>query len=346
MIISFDILTQFSIRHDYYDGGLVPSLQIVPSAETQGIISNYRMIAKVNKGVYEVGIEVESVDGKKRLVDRLQSPFELIFLIQTNDSLWSNFTEQIPRRNHVYFFSNFATSKGDSVTYLHEESRVGENNQIAVQSERFMELSSEGDATLTRHGAEDLDCSYAVIVQNEQRLLDTKTLDEGRYTLTVGDSTQTFFHLKNASTMDGIIHIVVDPANETTDPIVDSQWSLTHSKYSIHFKNRSTYWRYNFPKNQIEHMEGLQVTNGSETEIFSAPEEITAPNGQSMYCFTSLEPLELKNKPNHLLQLKKNVDVENRSEGVVIDRLPGPNKENLYRVGEHGDLISDVFINL
>ena len=44
-------------------------------------------------------------------------------------------------------------------------------------------------------------------------------------------------------------------------------------------------------------------------------------------------------------QLKKNVGIENRTEGIIINKLPTAAKEMLYRVDEKGNRYSDIYIN-
>jgi hypothetical protein len=164
--------------------------------------------------------------------------------------------------------------------------------------------------------------------------------------LKVDDIEKSIFISSHTGSCSGIVQIIIAPDKKDLAPVVDSNWVLQTPDFTAHFKNRESLWRYHFTQSNLEHLEGIEITNGGDESPFGKPEETIGPDGKTWILISSNEPLAITEKPNQYLQLKKNMKIENRSEGVVIDRLPVPNKENLYRVGQDGSILTDLFINL
>lgn len=346
MTIHYGILFKLNLVHDFYQGGPDLSVVIQPSYDTERLMSNLRMIHRMNRGKLEIGAEAEIHDDKSILSDRIQEPMEFWFALQIKDSYWGNYTDFLPENRQVYFFSNTKTIATEEATLLHASERVSEENQIQLIGTTTLEMPGDANVNLTRFGLSEEDCTGVIATLQDKQILQTKHLSEGLYVLDVDGTTREFVHLKNNAHVSGVIQIIVDPNASNTAPIVESDWSLISPEFKMHFKNRSTVWRYLISNKELEHMEGLSITNGGDESPFGAPEPTKGPDGGDRLLFTSKVPLEITSKPTQFLQLKKNMNIENRSEGVVIDRLPVPNKENLYRVGEDGTILTDLFINL
>ncbi|GAB5417900.1 MAG: hypothetical protein Crog4KO_23520 [Crocinitomicaceae bacterium] len=345
MTIQYDILLQLSVLHDFYDGGIDPGIQIVPTPATKQLLNNYRMITRVNQGKLQIAAEVNATDDGVTLQEHLQSPFEMVFTLQFRDAYWVNYTAQLPDEGKKYFFTNRNHSEEDDHTNLHAELRVSESDQIKMLSNTTLTYPNETEVTLVRKGLKEEDRSAAIKTVQNKKYINTQNLEEGLYEINENGNATTVF-ITGAENMHGIFHLLVDPSSNDFAPVLDENWTLQSPDFTAHFKNRSTRWCYYFTKSNLEHLEGLQITNGTEETYFGKPEDTMGPNGKSMIRIASNEPLEITSKPTQHLQLKKNMNIENRSEGVVIDRLPVPNKENLYRVGKDGSILTDLFINL
>ncbi len=345
MIIHYGILFRLSVLHDFYQGSQDLSVSVRPSYDTQKLMNNFRMLSKMNHGKMEVGAEAEIVGEDSVLSDRIQEPMELLFTVELNDPFWANYTDYIPESN-VYFFSNSDTSVDEDVIALHASDRVSEENQIELIGTTTLEFPGDSEVKLTRLGLAEEDRTQAILTVQDKQILQTKHITEGKYLLTVDGEERRFVHLNNNANVHGVVQILIDPENEQYTSILTSDWKMRSPDFKIHFRNRSTVWRYLISNDELEHLEGLQITNGGGKSPFGLPEQTKGPDGGDRLLFTSKEPLELTAKPTQFLQLKKNMNIENRSEGVVIDRLPVPNKENLYRVGEDGTILTDLFINL
>ncbi len=352
MNIRYDILFRLSVLHDFYEGDIDPNVKIVPTLATKQLLKNYGMLHKADRGRLNIVAEVTSTDNGLVLKEQLQSPLELVFTLQFQDSFWGNYTSLYPDSDKTFFFTNSNYSQEDNHTSLHPQSRVTESDQIKVLSFKTLTFPQESEVTLVRKGLKEEDRSAVIKTVQNQKVISTAALDDGLYEITENGSTTRVFIIdpnnfnSNIENIQGVFHVLIDPNSSEFAPVVDTNWALQSPEFSVHFKNRSSLWRYYFTKSNLEHLEGLQITNGSEETSFGAAEDTVGPNGQPMILISSNEPLEITDKPTQHLQLKKNMNIENRSEGVVIDRLPVPNRNNLYRVGEDGSIFTDLFINL
>lgn len=345
-MIQFGILFRLSILHDFCDGGRDPHVRIEPTLATQQRLKNYGMLAKMNQGALEIGAEVHASDEGSILLDRIQEPMELNFTLKFTDTYRPNYTEILPQTNTGYFFSNRSSTKSEDHTLLHAQDRVSQEDQIEIIGNGQLEFSADSDIRLRYRGVIEEDQSDAITTIQNKKVINSSKLEEGLYELTVDGTAKDLFILGQAANPKGILQIIIDPENTEVASVVGENWTLKSPSFVAHFKNRSTVWRYHFTKDNIEHLVGLQITNGAEEKPFGEPSETKGPDGKTWILIASNEALAITEKPNQYLQLKKNMNTENKSEGVVIDRLPVPNKENLYRVGEDGSIFTDLFINL
>ena len=116
-------------------------------------------------------------------------------------------------------------------------------------------------------------------------------------------------------------------------------------KFDLSFPARETYWRYFFLKEGLSLFEGVKISDENGVEVFTTGNEVTVDSGEKMICYTSIAPINLKQKMDGYFQLKKNVGIDNRTEGIIISKLPTPEQETLFRVNEKGIRFSDIYIN-
>lgn len=346
MTIQYGILFQLQVLHDFYNGTVDSSVIIEASGQTKQIMRNLRMLYKRNRGNLDLGIEVTKTENNAFQSDCLQEPLELWFTLRMTDNHWPNYTDVLPGFRKGYFFSNRKSNEVNNAISLHNSERVSDEDQLEIIGNAFVEVSGGSEVTLIRKGLLDEDLSGVIQTIQDRKGIMTNQLEEGLYELAEGEKVRSFIHLKSTTDVRGAIQILIDPVNSDFAKVVNEDWTLASPTFQIHFANKRSIWCYLISQKPLAHLEGLEITNGSETSLFEAPKETMAPDGGRRLMFASKEPLAITQKPTQFLQLKKNMNIENRSEGVVIDRLPVPNKENLYRVGEDGTILTDLFINL
>ncbi|GEM_PF-4392007 len=338
MLLNYNILTTIDIKHDYVDGEALKSIGWLPSEETARVAKNLGLSFKSTNGRLTILASSYKENGKVYLGEKLRDPFFLTFYIQFNDALWSNYTPLSASKTHKFFFSNRLADDNPLVS----DEMVGMNNlvqtshvgQILLSNQDFKEL------ILTKLG-ESENHNYAIKQELENSIINGRILDEGYYELSSKDDRSTFFLKKDKTPCDGILHLLVNPESEL---LVQTDCSFTPSAYSIHFPVKETKWRYIFTKEKLEELQGIRILNGVKEAVFNEGEDVNI-NGLDMLRFTSNSPIALKEKTGQHFQLRKNVGIEDKSEGVIISRLPSPDKTTLYRVENNGEQYSDIYIN-
>lgn len=363
MLLDYHLLSHIRVNHLFFSNGLAAVTELVTSRDTLKKARSLGLIIKQSPGDLKILGSVNTEDKIKTIDPALQSNFTLTFYLRITDKHWTNYTNLEKKQNQTLFFSNLNNKKVDDIYALHSTEFASDNDLIdtlhlSPVSINDFELKSP---QLVKIGGAFEDCNYAIIPGNETTFLDPKNLDEGLYELKDGDTlVKRYFVQKEPGIFYGICHLVFGDTQGIDQPFADPNGAVTPYTALINFSALSTYWRYFIPAEQLKQFNGIQIKsvkesngngNGTAEDTaesiengFTDPKTVKAPNGQEMLCFTSKEEIELREKPTGKLQLRKNVGVENRSEGIIINHLPLPKKESLYRLNENGDRFSDIYI--
>jgi hypothetical protein len=349
MILSYDILTQLSIKHQFFGPNLLKNVEWVPSSQSLLIAKKLGLLFKSNNGVLSVFASAEINDSKKVLDFRLQDDFSLTFYIKNNEQYWSNLTPVNIPKEETLFFSNEIINKEGSNFYLQNKAEVSVVDSIKYISD-INKLSLKhldpNSAKLSRIESKKELLEYGLKSKHDELYLDERLLDEGLYEIEDKEGNLiSFFLLKDKSPLDGICHLVFSPEWGGEYNIINSDWTWNSMALELNFPTRETYWRYFFPKENLTHFEGVTILSEDGNLAFNSGNEVEIHGDKMMVCYTSIEPIKLKQKMDVYFQLKKNVGIENRTEGIIINKLPTPAKETLYRVDEKGNRYSDIYIN-
>ncbi len=336
-MLSYDILNTISIGHEYFAGGTCRSVTWLPSKETEQFCKSRGVILKQNNGQLTVAVGVvKDDDGKVTLGYSLQEPFELTFFAKFNEQNWSNITPVSPSRMKRLVFTN------EEGGVLHSEEVVSDQHLTEVMFQQsLLEGYNNEKVNLQKLGSEE-DCSNALEQRGEDLYLLTRKLEEGVYTISDGTKEERVFVTSEFPEFDAVFHLVYDPAFGKNN-VLNEDWTWNRKDFKVQFEAKSTYWRYWIPQSGLDGVEGVRIVNGDDSG-FNEGESVMAPNGQEMKLFSSNELLKLLEQPAAYFQLKKNVGVENRSEGVIISRLPIPGKDTIARINDEGKEFSDIYV--
>ena len=349
MILNYDILTQIGIKHHYFGAVSLSSTVWVPSNETRILGKKLGLIFKSVNGVLNIYASCETVGSKKILDYKLQDRFALTFFIQLNQQYWSNFTPVKAEKGSALYFSNEEIRKDGENYFLQKKNDVSEDDTIKLVSSistlLFDGQNVETSELAKKDGTQE-SYDYGIKLVNNSLSINSRLLDEGEYELKSNEGkVENFFLLKDASSYDGICHLVFSPDWGGENKLINEDWSWNKMDFELSFPSRETFWRYYFSKKGLSLFEGVEVLDENGEDVFNSGNDVIIHSGEEMVCFTSKEPIKLKQKMDVHFQLKKNVGVENRSEGVIINKLPTPEKETLFRVDEKGIRYSDIYIN-
>lgn len=349
MIVSYDILTQLRIKHLFFGTHSLANVEWVPSGESLLLAKNRGLLFKTNNGILSILASTEVNDSIKKLDYRLQECFSLTFYIKNNEQYWSNFTPIDVPKGETLFFSNRVINKKGNNYYLQKQEEVSEMDTIQYVSDvtKLSLLGIDNDsAKLSKVERTKELLTYGLKTNNNLLYLDDKLLDEGQYEIEDKEGFLiSFFLLKDRIPFDGICHLVFSPDLEGEYNIINPDWTWNSMTLELNYPSRETYWRYFIPKENISLFEGVSILSEEGNFVFDSGSEVEVNGNKLMICFTSKEPIKLKQKMDVYFQLKKNVGIENRTEGIIINKLPTPGKETLYRVDKIGNRYSDIYIN-
>ena len=349
MILSYDILTQLSIKHQFFGSNLLNNVEWVPSSQSLSLAKNLGLFFKSNNGVLSILVNTELNDSKKVLDFRLQDDFSLTFYIKNNEQYWSNLTPVDIAKDETLFFSNEIINKENSNFYLQNKAEVSVADSIKYISDvnkLSLKNLDPNSAKLSQIKSSKELLEYGLKSNNDELRLNDKLLDEGLYEIEDKEGNiLSFFLLKDKSPLDGVCHLIFSPEWGGEYNIINSDWTWNSMTLELNFPTRETYWRYFFPKENLTLFEGVTILSEDGKPAFNQGDEVNVYGSKAMICYTSIEPIKLKQKMDVYFQLKKNVGIENRTEGIIINKLPTAAKEMLYRVDEKGNRYSDIYIN-
>lgn len=345
MIHSYDILARVEIRHEYFKNELLHSASFTPSSQTITTLRNLGLTYKTSNGLLKVLASTEKTEDDSIVLDeRLNDPFQLTFFIHFNQPYWSNFTPVSADRNKVFCFYNRKEENNTSLL-LHKEATASTDDLTLKFGQSHYPLKSfevEG-IQIIKTGEETNVATYALKDLNSDTFLETKSLDEGLYTITdTAGKSESLFINRDKSNAQAICHLTFD---KNWGTLINEDRSWQSHTFQINFSTRNNHWRYYFPLEKINEFEGVRVLNGVRDEVFDQGQEVDV-DGRSMLRFTSLSPIKMVQHGDQTFQLRRNVGISNRSEGVVVDRLPQPEKTELFRQDSQGNRYSDIYINL
>ncbi|WP_422003589.1 hypothetical protein [Roseivirga pacifica] len=343
MLLQYNILSQVAFRHDYFHNQRLNSLEWIPSKATERLAKNCGLIFKPAKDSLKILASTDA-DNNNQLSDWLREDFSLTFFISFNEPFWSNISEVSKPNNKCFYFTNIDKDATSSEVLLHQNELVTSEDLVEPVNQLIYALgTAESGEFKIVQGINGVDCSFAIKQIDNQYILDTKPLDEGIYNLTQGETLiKKLFISKQAGQFDAICHLAFSKDFGDT---INADWTWGFKSFKVRFGTKATYWRYFLPYEKMEDLEGIQIINGIKDQVFNTGEKV-AIQERDMIQFTSLSPIKLEEKRERGFQLRKNMGVRNKSEGVVISRLPEPEKTSLYRVDEQGNKYTEIYINL
>jgi len=348
LIHSYNILCKVAIYHHYYGIDPLGSIAWLPSSSTVQMARNRGVIFKSTHAGVDLYASCRYENNAYFLDYPLQEAFSLIFYISFNDSYWSNITAlHLKEKNKKWYFSNVdAVDREGELHTLHKEKYVSLTNQIVTVEKgvRYsLGTSLQEEVAVYKKGNSIENLSFLIETINGETFLNTRIMDEGSYLIKEGEKWREEVFVTDAGvSYDAICQLFFDPS--LANNILHQNWSWKSTSFQIRYDSLKTYWQYVFPKEKLEDIEGLQLVDAKHQEVFSEPSEGVI-DGKAIFSFTSTEPIALERETTHAFQLKKNVNIPTKTEGVVINRLPTPSKEVLYRLDNEGNKYSIIYIN-
>ncbi len=340
-------MTQAEIKHDYFTANMMNHVTWIPSKATQKIAQQLGLVFKSNHGKLVIYASSENENDKIVLNEKLRSDFCLTFYIQLNEPFWTNLTPISIKKGQVLYFSNKQVVKEKDKFLLHKSPYASIENTIEVTNglKTLSEDLDDSKLKVNKVDSKNELVSYAIKTKNGQTYIDSRLLEEGQYQITDPNKETHFFLSKTPDSFDAICHLTYSNDWSNGQTIFNKDWTWEPVHFQLNFPTRETFWRYFIPKKSMTNYQGVMVVNEKNKVVFTPQEEVISTSGEPLICFTSQTPITIKQKLENTFQLKKNVGIENRSEGIIIGQLPGPEKETLFRMDKDGNRYSDIYIN-
>lgn len=156
--IRYQILFTIILQHDYYGSNAFSDLAITPSADTQKLLNNYKIICRVNENVLTAMVQT---DGSKPFI-ALDNGVIFRFFISINNGSFNNFSalKMFGAASGIYFFSNKVGHKKNNRLYLsapvnaYKNTETYEPGSVAKKGARIFECIKANSAT-DKHDTDD-----------------------------------------------------------------------------------------------------------------------------------------------------------------------------------------------
>jgi len=339
-MFEYNILAQITCTHESYGDRLWTDVELVPTRRTSKLASNLGLLFRMSGGKIQVLANSVRENDQLLLEEKLRDKLNLSFYIRIKDSYWSNFTNFTLDKSEIFYVSNREKFEEQDSSLVHGD--LGDDALLQYMQGAQISLDGYDIESLALHGGEEYNVSSLVSSVNGSNYLNTRNLEEGKYELTDGgDNSITFYLTEEDAGHDGVFELSLDPGQH----VINEDWTWNYSQYQISFQGNKTIWKYFFPKKKMEQFAGVRIFGEGEKDLFGEGEETVIYTGDEMICFSSQKELLLEATPNNFYQLRKNVNVDNRSEGIIINQLPTPDLKKLVRVGKDGAMYSELYIN-
>ena len=310
----YNALLKVNIKHDFFNSGNFPRVNIRPSKETYNtLVRNNIQFRKEPSGFF---LGYAETDAHSPIKD-IKKPMQLSFMMEIDDPGVLNYTD-LPYAfdETIYYFNNKALDK-DETEYknLSVSEFVTEDDKIDILPYLFQhdfdEPQEEGVEVQVTNAAEEV--VFEGFTTEEQSKMQINLLGEpeGKYTLLIDGLEEYSFYLYSAlKKVFGAIDIIVDKDELGDYSFFDAEGNVIVQDYNIHFKNRSVRWRYllieqNPEKQHSDHQiyDGVRKTNHSKIEFGEAEEEMGV-DGNMMVSIWSEEPIPFKQSQLQQFKLK------------------------------------------
>ena len=333
--IKYVLIFEVEFLHDYYSNKSCDDIKVIPSATCRTILQQHGLRFIASHGRFKVFAKVTEKNGKNFINSPLPENCALSFLLALNNSTFQTFTRLDLKANQKdrFYFNNLLNNKqGDTLHLAADttEKKAGNKDLIQFVKGSF-QFTANADVPEKSIKIEYTDTGailQQVLNENEnisrkQFSFDLSGMPTGRAALKNGAATEEKFYVANTA----------DPQN--VFGVVDN-FQVKGKKYTIHFANRQTTWRYNVVKKFNKNVTAIEIKKENGTLI----EFETVPGGtESLFVIASKTQLPFTDKPVSGIQL-----VDAASNEPIISHLP--NASLVILKEENGKLFSDIYITI
>lgn len=301
LVISWAKLFSVQCRHDYFRNGLCGDLEFIPTEQTALAMRNYQLVFRPNA----TGFSVLYKNTAPHLQPILRAPEDLkfVFQIRCTDHRFWHYTDVpfLPEFKALYFSNQQAAAAKSSERLLHAPGIAQHADIVSLRPKRFLldagSPVAPADVVVLNSDNKAVDWQSPGRPQTEkasQFAIHLGHYPDGKYLLKVkGAKDVPIYAMDNPASRMGMLEIFVPGASESHRFV--QKGKLQEQQYTLHFQNRSTYWKYfllPIGREELSFSE-VQVSMEGEKLAFSKPEAAVVGEGKQALVIESEKPIPL-----------------------------------------------------
>jgi len=347
--IHFEELFRLRINHDYYARGFGDDLGIIPSAETNRILTDYGILFRTVKGGAVLLYELQPATGKPMRPILESKRFR--FLLKNRNPKLHHITE-LPLEDFqasIYHFHNFNDNKQSSELLLTGDSTtkyLSDTDRLPLRSQWFEYTFSVSGATADVRvddffGDQVLDTTVEKRDGEFSLPVDLQAYPPGRFTLSVNGSTELEFYADSSLTgrgYFGIIEIYRDAGVPGDYRFTEPDGDVQSRMYTINLQRRSTFWKYLVVLQYRTGLdpEDLSISHPDSGVSFQRRPALTLSDGSTAVPFISSVALPYRESPTQGIQLSQSngngslLQIDDLPNASSLMIMPDPTADKIY----------------
>jgi YHS domain-containing protein len=328
--IQYEVLLRFQVSHNFF-GDEKPNIFVwQPTRETQQLFNQMGIMVRYAEDTILLLISNhETPLFYQKLQENPNIRFS--FLIYSENVYFNHFTHvPLEQKGKAYYFQNQPKKK---TFLLHPNDFVAQTDTLPIGAGKWVLGEQKTGNTYTL--AHEYLPTEEELTANEHGnvIADLQHLPVGKYTLSSKAKTEaTFIHapMQAGKILLGLADFDLDEnmAKEWLK-IIEQGKEIQAQHYQIKFEARSTYWRYYFIPKYANNLTNTEIESNGLGLEFSAPTQVTLPNGLEATCFEAKKQMKLQKKHSKFMQLIRRKDNKGNNIRQVLCKIPLPSFEGL-----------------
>jgi hypothetical protein len=354
--LKYVMIFEVEFLHDYYSNKICDDIRVIPTAACRTVLQQHGLRFIVSSGRFKVFAKVTERNGKNFINSPLPENSVFSFLLVLSNSAFQTFTRldlKADQKDHFYFNNLLNNKQGDTLHLAADTAEKKAGNKDLIQFEKgSFQFTANADVPEKNIKIEytDTGAVFQQILNDSENIsrkqfsFDLSGMPTGRAALKNGAATEEKFYVANTADPQGVFGVIEifyrQGLNATYQFLekdnASGNFHVKGKRYSIHFANRQSVWRYNVAKKFNKNVASISIKKENGTTI----EFENAPGGtENLFVFASKTPLAFTDKPVSGIQL-----IDGASNETIIGHLPNASLFALKE--ENGKLFSDIYITI
>ena len=297
MLVKFETLFTVYIEHNYFTGSF-NGFKFTLAADSYQLMKRYGLIHKTMPGGFMIFFENVFAGKERSRQKMLEENLILRFRIELTDHLFYNYTGSMP------------AELGDTIFWFSnlDEKTPVKNRQTLHQHD----FAGESEAR-----------QLTALKKIQESLLIKAGETDAKNMITFAWPGGPAFNELYFSKPFGFIEVQLHDALD--------------EKMYIRFATISTFWRYVFLSDHLQHWANAAIVDNSSGKKLQGPDILTLPDGRSVRSFITEAPVALTQQRNLSFQLIENYDPVNNQISKDQNVLPNPDITVISKIDFSGN---------